>query len=133
MLREQGSLASKVNGSVDLPDMEPDQVMEALREQMKADFPELSDVSYEIRSVHPSMEDFLSPAFLPDTASGYPKPQCDLHKPRAKSIQSGAFYHACSRGFPGICTRRFPLAAKTLLTSVISWIPAAMWRGRYLH
>ena len=101
MLREQGSLASKVNGSVDLPDMEPDQVMEALREQMKADFPELSDVSYEIRSVHPSMEDFLSPAF-------YLTPPLDTQSPNVIYINRGQnpsnlelFTTLAHEGFPG--------------------------------
>jgi len=101
MLREQGSLAFKVNGNVDFPDMEPSHAMEAIREQMKADFPELSDVSYEIRSVHPSMEDFLSPAF-------YLTPPLDTQSPNVIYINHGQdssnlelFTTLAHEGFPG--------------------------------
>ena len=126
MLREQGSLAFKVNGNVDLPDMEPSHAMESIREQMKADFPELSDVSYEIRSVHPSMEDFLSPAF-------YLTPPLDTQSPNVIYINHGQdssnlelFTTLAHEGFPGHLYQTVSFGEKIPLTSAISSIPAAM-------
>lgn len=43
--------------------MNPSAVLEELQGKMSADFPECPEVSYEVKFVHPSMENFLSPAF----------------------------------------------------------------------
>ena len=43
--------------------MKPKEMMQHLQKQIIKDFPELSDVSYEIRYVHKSLEEYLSPAF----------------------------------------------------------------------
>ncbi len=41
----------------------PEQMIEDLKEKMKKDFPEAPDVNYEVKYVHDSLEEYLSPAF----------------------------------------------------------------------
>lgn len=47
----------------EFPVTEPEEILIDLQEQIKADFPELPDVNYTIKKVHPSMEEHESPAF----------------------------------------------------------------------
>lgn len=47
----------------ELPDMEPEEMMEDLMEKSQADFPQPPEVNYTIKTVHPSMQENLSPAF----------------------------------------------------------------------
>ncbi|MBD5549206.1 MAG: DUF885 domain-containing protein [Lachnospiraceae bacterium] len=46
-----------------LPDMEPDEILQDLMRKMEKDFPEPPQVDYNVKYVHPSMQDFLNPAF----------------------------------------------------------------------
>lgn len=101
MLTEQPSLLSKVMGSVDLPSMEPDQILGALQEKMAEDFPSLSQPEYEVRYVHESMEEFLSPAF-------YLTPPIDTGSPNVIYINQYGnrsnlelFTTLAHEGFPG--------------------------------
>lgn len=47
----------------EFPVTEPEEILIDLQEKIKADFPELPDVNYTIKKVHPSMEEHESPAF----------------------------------------------------------------------
>lgn len=101
MLREQSSLISKVNGAVDLPDMEPQTIVQVLRERIGEDFPLMENVEPEIRYVHSSMEEYLSPAF-------YLTPPLDTCSPNVIYInRSGQttnldlFTTLAHEGFPG--------------------------------
>lgn len=49
--------------SYEFPDMEPEEMMEDLMEKAKEDFPKPPEVNYTIKTVHPSMQENLSPAF----------------------------------------------------------------------
>lgn len=80
LLKQDSSLIDRLNQCSSELTLTPTQMLEKLPELMKKDFPELKDATYELRTVHPSMKKFLSPAFLPHTACGYPKPQRDLHQ-----------------------------------------------------
>lgn len=44
-------------------DMEPDEMLQEMMKKMEGDFPQPPQVNYSIKYVHPSMEDFLNPAF----------------------------------------------------------------------
>lgn len=46
-----------------LPDREPDAVLQDLMKKMEEDFPEPPQVQYTVKYVHPSMQDSLNPAF----------------------------------------------------------------------
>lgn len=101
MVREQSSLLTKVSGNVDLPAYEPEQIMKLLQESMQEDFPVLDDVCCEIRYVHESMEEFLSPAF-------YLTPPLDQQNPNViyinrsdRSSNLSLFTTLAHEGFPG--------------------------------
>ena len=70
------------------------------KKNIQQDFPSTASVDFEIRSVHKSMEEFLSPAFYltPPMDTGAPK--CYLHQSWTANFQSGAFYHAGARRLP---------------------------------
>lgn len=101
MLREQPSLLTKLTSGTDLPPMEPDKILGILQTQITKDFPGLEDVSYEVRYVHESMEDYLSPAF-------YLTPPLDTKSPNViyinragKSSNLELFTTLAHEGFPG--------------------------------
>ncbi|MBS6116677.1 MAG: DUF885 domain-containing protein [Clostridiales bacterium] len=101
MLKEQPSLASKFMENTIFPDMKPQEMMETLEGQIQKDFPELSDISYEIRYVHKSLEEYLSPAF-------YLTPPVDTKSPNVIYINNAGnsqrldlFTTLSHEGFPG--------------------------------
>lgn len=101
MLKEQPSLASKFMENTISPDMKPQEMMETLEGQIQKDFPELSDISYEIRYVHKSLEEYLSPAF-------YLTPPVDTKSPNVIYINNAGnsqrldlFTTLSHEGFPG--------------------------------
>lgn len=101
MLKEQPSLASKFMNNNIFPDMEPEEIMAHLQKRIIKDFPELQDVSYEIRRVHKSLEEYLSPAF-------YLTPPVDTKKPNIIYINNAGnhqrldlFTTLSHEGFPG--------------------------------
>ncbi len=101
MLREQPSLLTKLTGKTDLPDITPDNIMETLQQKMTADFPELKKVPYEIRYVHESMEEYLSPAFYltPPLDTGSPNVIYINRSGRTSNL--GLFTTLAHEGFPG--------------------------------
>lgn len=101
MLKEQPSLASKFMENTIFPDMKPQEMMETLEGQIQKDFPELPDISYEIRYVHKSLEEYLSPAF-------YLTPPVDTKSPNVIYINNAGnsqrldlFTTLSHEGFPG--------------------------------
>lgn len=101
LLTEQPSLLQKATGSVDLPSMEPETILETLKEKITDDFPALKEPEYQVRYVHESMEDYLSPAF-------YLTPPLDTNTPNVIYINQGTSYSnlglfttLAHEGFPG--------------------------------
>lgn len=81
--------------------LSPSQMLKKLPELMADDFPELKNVTYELRSVHASMKDFLSPAF-------YLTPPLDTQNPNIIYINDSGrttslelFGTLAHEGFPG--------------------------------
>ena len=81
--------------------LSPTQMLDTLPKLMAEDFPELDHVTYEIRSVHPSMKSFLSPAF-------YLTPPVDTQSPNVIYINDSGrttslelFGTLAHEGFPG--------------------------------
>lgn len=62
-LTEQPSLLLKLQNNPELIIHEPSEILKALEQSIKKDFPNPGNVSYEVHYVHESMEDYLSPAF----------------------------------------------------------------------
>ena len=101
MLKEQPSLLRKLKKGVEISDFSPASALRYLSSQMSEDFPALNTADYEIRYVHESMEDFLSPAF-------YLTPPLDTGSPNVIYInRTGShsnlelFTTLSHEGFPG--------------------------------
>lgn len=94
-------LFSQQAQEADLTYMEPKKIMEILEAKIQQDFPPISSVDFEIRTVHKSMEEFLSPAF-------YLTPPMDTGSPNVIYINNGhsvtnleLFTTLAHEGFPG--------------------------------
>lgn len=101
MLQEQPSLIRKLQNGVKLLNSDPDVILKNLAKSMEKDFPGAGKVSYQVRYVHESMEDYLSPAF-------YLTPPLDTGTPNVIYInQTGQrsgpelFSTLAHEGFPG--------------------------------
>lgn len=101
MLKKQPSLLKSLNSGTEISDFSPESALPYLNKCMQKDFPSLDVPDYEIRYVHKSMEDFLSPAF-------YLTPPLDTGSPNVIYInRSGShsnlelFTTLSHEGFPG--------------------------------
>ena len=101
MLKEQPSLLRKLTDGTDLSSISPQNALETLSQSIRKDFPALGETDYEVRYVHESMEDYLSPAF-------YLTPPLDTGSPNVIYINrssSGSnlelFTTLAHEGFPG--------------------------------
>ena len=101
LLEEYPELLTKRNQKTDLPDMTSEQILKLLEKDIQQDFPPTASVNFQIRSVHKSMEDFLSPAF-------YLTPPMDTGTPNVIYINQGRkisnlelFTTLAHEGFPG--------------------------------
>ena len=101
MLRKNPELLATLNQGITFKEMKPTQMLNALQQKIQADFPALSDVSFELRTVHDSMKDYLSPAF-------YLTPPMDTGTPNVIYINPAANYQGLElfttlahEGFPG--------------------------------
>ena len=101
LLKQHPQLLTLLNEKTDLSDMEPTRILELLEKNIRQDFPSTASVDFEIRSVHKSMEEFLSPAF-------YLTPPMDTGTPNVIYINHGRqisnlelFTTLAHEGFPG--------------------------------
>lgn len=101
LLKQDSSLLDRLTQCSGELTLTPAQMLERLPELMKKDFPELKDITYELRNVHPSMKNFLSPAF-------YLTPPADTRSPNVIYINDSGrtsslelFGTLAHEGFPG--------------------------------
>lgn len=101
LLKHNPSLLTCVSSISDLPKLSPEEMLKKLSSLMEKDFPALPDTSWEIRSVHDSMKNFLSPAF-------YLTPPIDTQSPNIIYINQSPstgnlelFGTLAHEGFPG--------------------------------
>lgn len=101
LLKQNSSLIDRLKQCSGELTLTPTQMLEKLPELMKKDFPELKDATYELRTVHPSMKKFLSPAF-------YLTPPVDTRTPNVIYINDSGrtsslelFGTLAHEGFPG--------------------------------
>lgn len=101
MLRKNPELLATLNHEITFKEMKPAQMLNALQQKIQADFPALADVTFELRTVHDSMKDYLSPAF-------YLTPPMDIGTPNVIYINPAASYQGLElfttlahEGFPG--------------------------------
>ena len=101
MLKEQPSLLRKLNSSLDLPEMEPQEILSALREKTDQDFPKLENTDFTVRYVHKSMQDYLSPAFYLTPPLDTRSPNVIYLNPADQSGNLELFTTLSHEGFPG--------------------------------
>lgn len=78
----------------------PDAILTALQEQLLTDFPAPAEASCRVQTVHPSLEDFLSPAlYLVPPLDGYTENVIYINQ--AKSSSEGLFSTLAHEGYPG--------------------------------
>lgn len=101
MLRKNPELLTTLNQGITFREMKPAQMLNTLQQKIQADFPSLADVTFELRTVHDSMKDYLSPAF-------YLTPPMDTGTPNVIYINPAASYQGLElfttlahEGFPG--------------------------------
>lgn len=101
MLRKNPELLATLNQGITFKEMKSAQMLNALQQKIQADFPALADVTFELRTVHDSMKDYLSPAF-------YLTPPMDTGTPNVIYINPAANYQGLElfttlahEGFPG--------------------------------
>ena len=101
LLEQNSSLIDRLTQCSGELTLTPTQMLEKLPGLMKKDFPELKDATYELRTVHPSMKKFLSPAF-------YLTPPVDTRSPNVIYINDSGrtsslelFGTLAHEGFPG--------------------------------
>lgn len=101
MLRQNPELLTTLNKGISFAEMKPAQILSSLQKKISSDFPPLEDVSFELKTVHDSMKDYLSPAF-------YLTPPMDTGTPNVIYINPSANYQGLElfttlahEGFPG--------------------------------
>lgn len=100
LLAEDPSLAAS-GLDYDFPAGTPEQMLSDLQQKMTVDFPGIDDVAYDIKYVHPDLEEYLSPAF-------YLTPPIDTLSPNSIYINGNSnlegidlYTTLAHEGFPG--------------------------------
>ena len=129
LLKQHPQLLTLLNEKMDLPDMEPTRVMELLEKNIQQDFPSTASVDFEIRSVHKSMEEFLSPAFYltPPMDTGAPNVIYINHGRQISNLELLPRWR--TKASPVIFTRPFISDDKVHPISGISSITADTWKA----
>ena len=101
MLRQNPELLTTLSRGITFRKMKPARMLNALQQKIQTDFPPLTDVTFELRTVHDSMKEYLSPAF-------YLTPPVDTGTPNVIYINPAASYQGLElfttlahEGFPG--------------------------------
>ena len=101
MLRQNPELLTTLSQGITFREMKPAQMLNALQQKIQTDFPPLTDVTFELRTVHDSMKEYLSHAF-------YLTPPMDTGAPNVIYINPAAGYQGLElfttlahEGFPG--------------------------------
>ena len=101
ILRQNPELLTTLSRGITFREIKPAQMLNALQQKIQTDFPPLTDVTFELRTVHDSMKEYLSPAF-------YLTPPMDTGTPNVIYINPAAGYQGLElfttlahEGFPG--------------------------------
>lgn len=101
MLRKNPELLAILNQGITFKKMKPAQMLNALQQKIQADFPALADVTFELRTVHDSMKDYLSPAFYLTPPMDTGTPNVIYINPAASYQELELFTTLAHEGFPG--------------------------------
>ena len=130
LLKQDPSLIDRLNQCSSELTLTPTQMLEKLPELMEKDFPELKDATYELRTVHPSMKKFLSPAF-------YLTPPVDTRSPNVIYINDSGrtsslelFGTLAHEGFPGHLYQTVSFAGKNNPSDIRYLVTSSRLCGR---
>ena len=101
MLKEQPSLLTKLKQGIRFRLSDPDDMLQALQKDICSDFPSLKKVSYQLKYVHSSMKDFLSPAFYLTPPLDTGSPNIIYLNPKQSATSMELFTLLGHEGFPG--------------------------------
>ena len=101
MLRKKPELLTILNQGITFKKMKPAQMLNALQQKIQADFPALADVTFELRTVHESKKDYLSPAFYLTPPMDTGTPNVIYINPAASYQELELFTTLAHEGFPG--------------------------------
>ena len=101
MLREQPSLLTKLKKDLPFQLEDPTQMLQALQQDSTADFPSLKKTDYQLKYVHKSMENFLSPAFYLTPPLDTGSPNIIYLNPTHTDASLELFTLLGHEGFPG--------------------------------
>ena len=101
MLCKKPELLTILNQGITFKKMKPAQMLNALQQKIQADFPALADVTFELRTVHDSMKDYLSPAFYLTPPMDTGTPNVIYINPAASYQELELFTTLAHEGFPG--------------------------------
>lgn len=101
LLEENPSLAASFLQETGQTNRTPGQILSSLQEQIKKDFPEISDVSYEVKYVHEDLKEHVSPAFYLTPPIDTGSPNLIYLNPASHLSGIELYTTLAHEGFPG--------------------------------
>lgn len=101
ILEEDPSLAASLLQENSQSGRTPEQILSSLQEQIKKDFPEISDVTYEVKYIHEDLKEHLSPAFYLTPPIDTGSPNLIYLNPDSRLRGIELYTTLAHEGFPG--------------------------------
>lgn len=101
ILEENPSLAASLLQENSQSGRTPEQILSSLQEQIKKDFPEISDVAYEVKYIHEDLKEHLSPAFYLTPPIDTGSPNLIYLNPDSRLRGIELYTTLAHEGFPG--------------------------------
>ena len=101
ILEENPSLAASLLQENIQSGRTPEQILSSLQEQIKKDFPEISDVAYEVKYIHEDLKEHLSPAFYLTPPIDTGSPNLIYLNPDSRLRGIELYTTLAHEGFPG--------------------------------
>lgn len=101
ILEEDPSLAASLLQENSQSGRTPEQILSSLQEQIKKDFPEISDVAYEVKYIHEDLKEHLSPAFYLTPPIDTGNPNLIYLNPDSRLRGIELYTTLAHEGFPG--------------------------------
>ncbi len=101
ILEEDPSLAASLLQENSQSGRTPEQILSSLQEQIKKDFPEISDVAYEVKYIHEDLKEHLSPAFYLTPPIDTGSPNLIYLNPDSRLRGIELYTTLAHEGFPG--------------------------------
>lgn len=101
ILEEDPSLAASLLQENSQSGRTPEQILSSLQEQIKKDFPEISDVAYEVKYIHEDLKEHMSPAFYLTPPIDTGSPNLIYLNPDSRLRGIELYTTLAHEGFPG--------------------------------